>query len=160
VLDKLDWRGFLFSWDGRSPRSHFWAGMAAIVVAHVVLGWIPIVGALLSLALIAPSSAISVRRLHDMGHTGWLALAPVAGMVVTGVVGLVFGALSSGAALGGDAAAAVGVLALAGPAFLITGLVALLNLAFVLWVGLVPGIVGDNRFGPDPRQAELKGASA
>lgn len=152
MFDNTDWRSLLFSWDGRLRRSHFWAGVAVVVAAQILLGWIPLVGALVSLALILPSASISVRRLHDMGHTGWLALAPVAGVVVTSVVSLVIGAFSSAAVLG-SGNAAIGALALAGPVFLAMGLVALLNLMFILWVGLVPGVGGDNRFGPDPRQA-------
>jgi uncharacterized membrane protein YhaH (DUF805 family) len=159
VFDYTDWRSLLFSWDGRLRRSHFWGGMAALVVAQILLGWIPLVGALLSLALAIPGASFGVRRLHDMGRTGWLALAPVVGVVVTGVLSLIIGAFSTAAVLGGGNAA-FGALALAGPAFLVTGLVALVNLAFVLWVGLTPGVAGDNRFGPDPRQTLIKGVSA
>ncbi|WP_332654877.1 DUF805 domain-containing protein [Brevundimonas sp.] len=148
MFDPADWRSLLFSWDGRLRRSHFWCGMAALVVAQLLLGWLPFVGDLVGLALILPAASISVRRLHDMGHSGRLALVPMVGAAVSIVIGLIFGMLSG-------PVAAVGALALAGPLMLVMGIVALVNLAFVLWTGLASGVEGDNRFGPDPRQAGI-----
>lgn len=151
-MDHTNWRSLLLSWDGRLRRSHFWVGVILIGVAQALLGWIPLAGALVSLALVLPGASISVRRLHDMGHTGWLASAPVAGMAMLSVVGLVVGAFSASSALGGSIPAA-GALLLAGPMFLVASMIALLNLAFILWLGLAPGRSGDNRFGTDPRRA-------
>lgn len=83
---------------GRAPRSEFWwfwlfcliAEMAALFVTGTMLsgsvasgaatssmqdwfvfvstGWLP---SLVHLALILPSLAVAVRRLHDVGRSGW-----------------------------------------------------------------------------------------
>lgn len=36
----------------------------------IVLGWIPFLGWLVSLALLVPSLAVAWRRLHDIGKSG------------------------------------------------------------------------------------------
>ena len=67
---ELDWQKLLFSFEGRTRRSHFWIGWLICLGAGVVAGWIPLIGFALSIALIWPNLAISVKRLHDMGHAG------------------------------------------------------------------------------------------
>lgn len=56
----------MFSFEGRTRRSHFWIGWLICLGVGVVAGWIPIIGALISLLLIWPNLAIPVKRLHDM----------------------------------------------------------------------------------------------
>lgn len=80
------------SFEGRARRSEFWYFMLFILIANIcgaivfaILGAIikgaagAIVGytvgmALTSLGLICPSIAVSVRRLHDTGKSGWMYL--------------------------------------------------------------------------------------
>lgn len=60
-------------------------------LASVVLGMIDnyvlgasILGGLYSLAVLVPSIAVGVRRLHDIGKSGWMllvALIPIAGII-------------------------------------------------------------------------------
>ena len=81
---------------GRAARSEFWwfwlFGVLASLVAGVIDnalfgapagdGWI---SALVGLALLLPSLAVSVRRLHDIGRSGWwwwIAVIPVIGWIV------------------------------------------------------------------------------
>jgi len=40
---------------------------------------------------------------------------------------------------------------LIGPALGLFGLLALVNLGFLLWIGLSEGKAGENRFGPNPK---------
>lgn len=145
---KIDWQGVLFSWNGRLRRSHFWIGMVAIGIANMVGGAIPIVGFLVSLALIAPAASLCARRLHDMGRSARLALIPVAASVVALLLGTLATATAT-AAFGGIGA--FGLLAFAGPVVLLVSLLLLVNLAFVLWVGLSAGVQGANAYGADPR---------
>lgn len=151
-VDTFNFQHVLLSFNGRIRRQHFWIGWLICLGAGVVLGWIPILGALLSIALIWPNLAISVKRLHDMGHTGWLIAIPW----VASIVGFIASFVTIGAAAfanGGYFASedpAV-ILALIGPAFGIFGIVVLLQLGFLLWIGLADGQRGDNRFGPDPK---------
>ncbi|MCO1340274.1 hypothetical protein BJH93_15500 [Kocuria polaris] len=63
---------------GRASRSEFWWVALALTAVHIVLNWIPVLGTVLStlvaLATIVPSVAVIVRRLHDAGMSGFLAL--------------------------------------------------------------------------------------
>lgn len=150
-VDTFDFQHVLFSFNGRIRRQHFWIGWLICLGAGVVLGWIPFLGTLLSIALIWPNLAIAVKRLHDMGHTGWLVAIPwiagVAGIVAAGMsVG--FAALTTGYMGSDDPVAALAVL---GPMFGILAIVALIQLGFLLWIGISEGQRGDNRFGPNPK---------
>ena len=52
---------------------------------------IGLLGVLYSLALLVPSLAVSVRRLHDLGRSGWwllIGLVPVIGIIVLTVFAL------------------------------------------------------------------------
>jgi Predicted membrane protein len=82
---------------GRASRSEFWwwalftflGGLAASLIDGVLFGFgrgmaSPLNG-LFSLAVLLPSIAVGVRRLHDIGRSGWwylLIFIPVIGIVV------------------------------------------------------------------------------
>lgn len=150
MLDKIDWQGLLFSWNGRMRRSHFWIGMVAIGAVNMVGSAIPLVGFLISLVLLVPAASIAARRLHDMGKSARLALIPVIASAAAVLLGAV--AAAAPAAFGG--AGALGMLALAGPLLLLVSVLLLVNLVFVLWIGLSAGVKGANAYGVDPRGAE------
>jgi uncharacterized membrane protein YhaH (DUF805 family) len=77
---------------GRARRSEFWFfclfnllahGVAGILDAAVFDGWSPL-NAVVSLLLVVPHLAVSVRRLHDVGRSGWWVLilfVPLVGIV-------------------------------------------------------------------------------
>ncbi|WP_344124294.1 DUF805 domain-containing protein [Streptomyces blastmyceticus] len=77
---------------GRADRPEFWmftliSFLISIVLAVVdaALGTSPLLGALYSLAVLLPSLAVGVRRLHDTDRTGWwllIALIPIVGAIV------------------------------------------------------------------------------
>ena len=73
------------TFEGRARRSEYWYfGLFGFVVG-LVLGWIPVVGMLISLAFLLPSIAVGVRRLHDVGKSGWwylLVFVPIANLVL------------------------------------------------------------------------------
>jgi uncharacterized membrane protein YhaH (DUF805 family) len=151
-VDGFDFKTALFSFEGRMRRSHFWIGWLICLGVGVVAGWIPFLGGLISIALIWPNLAITVKRLHDMGHTGWLAAIPY----VASIIGVFAIFATAGASIfanyeglqNEDPAA---VWAMIAPMFGIIGLLSLLCLGFLLWIGLVDGQRGDNRFGPNPK---------
>lgn len=150
-VDTFNFQQVLFSFNGRIRRQHFWIGWLICLGAGVVLGWIPLLGTLLSIALIWPNLAISVKRLHDMGQSGWLIVIPwIAGIggVIAAFMTVGVAALTSGYANTDDPAA---VLAIIGPMFGILGIVALIQLGFLLWIGITDGQRGENRFGPNPK---------
>ena len=65
-----------FNFSGRASRSEYWW----VIPINILLGLIPYV----SLLLIIPGIALSVRRLHDTGKSGWLiflVVIPVIGWI-------------------------------------------------------------------------------
>ena len=148
----IDFQSLLFSFQGRTRRSHFWIAWLLLFAASFILGWIPFLGILLSLGLIWPNLAITVKRLHDMGLSGWLAAIPY----VVGIVGsvLAFGMIGMSAvanANGLDSEDPAAVLALLGPAFGLFGIMFLVGIGFLLWIGLTDSKPGDNKYGPNPK---------
>lgn len=117
---------------GRSRRSEYWWVMLLNILVGIGGGFLigllggygsgslnPI-GMILAgimviyvLAIIVPSIALSVRRLHDINQTGWIYL----GLVILGLVPLI-------------------------------GLVA--SIAQIV-LACLPGTVGENKYGPDPK---------
>jgi uncharacterized membrane protein YhaH (DUF805 family) len=125
---------------GRSRRSEYWwvqllnfiIFFVGVVLAMVVGGFDPsgastdinpigmvILGVLglYGLAIILPSIALFVRRLHDINQTGWIYL----GLVVAGLIPLV------------NLIAAIAQIV----------------------IGCIPGTVGANKYGPDPKNPSV-----
>lgn len=58
---------------GRAPRSEYWWFLLFAVIVNMlleVLG-IDLVSFVVSAALLIPSIAVTVRRFHDIGKSGW-----------------------------------------------------------------------------------------
>ncbi len=85
--------------DGRAHRTEYWMfflfnflagivlGLADAVISWVVpFGWLfASLGSIYSLAVLVPSIAVGVRRLHDTGRSGWwllIGLVPLAGFII------------------------------------------------------------------------------
>ena len=86
---------------GRSSRREFWYFMLFYLIISLILGIIDsmvfgsapengtpsagVLGSIFSLALLLPSLGISIRRLHDIGKSGWwilIGLVPLIGFIV------------------------------------------------------------------------------
>lgn len=68
--------------NGRARRSEYWWFCLASFLVSIVIGSIPYVGFIAGLALLLPGLAVDVRRLHDVGKSGWyilFALIPLVG---------------------------------------------------------------------------------
>lgn len=76
---------------------------------------------------------IGIPRLHDIGRSGWLTLAPIAIEVVGGVAALTL--------LPHETARTV------------MGVLVLVIGALMIWVGVIPGQPSSNRFGEPPLPA-------
>ncbi|SHH19154.1 DUF805 domain-containing protein [Marivita hallyeonensis] len=87
------------TFSGRAARSEFWWFVLFLMVMNLLLAIldralfgvtsdgqpISIIGAVFSLAIILPSIAVGVRRLHDLDKSGWwylLILIPFLGALV------------------------------------------------------------------------------
>jgi uncharacterized membrane protein YhaH (DUF805 family) len=141
----MDWKSLFFSAEGRIGRQVFWIGWLMLLGAHVVAGWIPLVGQVIGLIAVFAWVCLCTKRLHDMGRSGWWQLVPI----VLGPVMIIGSALSIGigAILGEitntDWAALAGVGGL-----LVSLAIAFLAVAgFTLWLGVAGGQPGENRYG-------------
>lgn len=82
---------------GRARRSEYWYWSLAMFLTFFVVGMIMVtsstLGTLLEvvllLAVLLPSLAVTVRRLHDTGRSGWMCLISLVPLV-GGLVLLVF----------------------------------------------------------------------
>lgn len=149
--DTIDWQHLMFRFDGRTRRTHFGIAWLVLFGVNLVMSFIPLLN-LLTIVLIWPNLAISVKRLHDMGKTGWLVVIPYVVSIV-GVIAAIsmmgFGAIMNAERLENEDPAAV--LALLGPAFGVFGIIMLICFGFLLWIGLTPSQPGTNRYGPNPK---------
>ena len=137
------------TFSGRARRKEYWwfqlfailatlLAFAADVMINgldaMIAGATGYVEALLSLALLLPSLAVSVRRLHDTDRRGWWLLMPIVPALVLG------------GAIGAMVAGVDGAYKLALAAALLLGIVSVL---LIVWY-CSRGTIGENRFGPDP----------
>jgi uncharacterized membrane protein YhaH (DUF805 family) len=76
---------------GRARRKEYWwftlftAGVSVVLALFdVMIGWAGILAGLFSLAILVPSIAVTVRRLHDINRSGWwtlLGIVPLIGSI-------------------------------------------------------------------------------
>ena len=131
---------------GRASRSEFWFFYLFNMVAVFIIGFISgIIGALLGantdssmwqvtlyvVVALIPTWAVMVRRLHDVGRSGWWAVVPFSVYLVgLAIMLLVRAALGAG--------------------------LLIMMVAFVLQLGLIATLIidsqpGSNRFGQNPK---------
>ncbi len=125
---------------GRAQRSEYWwwvlfiflgnfaCGLADAVVFGTGIEDAAIFGPIFGLATLLPSFAVTARRLHDTGRSGWWQAAPYGLVIVTAVMG------------------GIGAMILFGAAALAT---LVLSGTILYWL-IRRGDAGPNRFGPDP----------
>lgn len=82
--------------DGRATRSEYWYFILFSIIAYIVAGildgflfnltgGLPIFTLIIGLGLLIPSIAVGIRRLHDIGKSGWwylLAIVPFISLVL------------------------------------------------------------------------------
>ena len=138
-----------FAFAGRSGRSELIAYLFATLLVSVPVSFVTgltlerelhvLIGNALAVILALPVPALFVRRYHDSGRSGawvWLAVMVFAVWLMRTLVSAVWGVQTR--------------LAFDGWTWLIDWLLIIANLATVL-LALLPGTVGPNRFGADPR---------
>lgn len=140
---------------GRAGRSEFWWWtLFTVILQAATSGFGDTVNGLASLAVLLPSLAVHVRRLHDTNRSGWWMAAPIAGIVVVIVVFVVFGILTAfdvvdgaewnpATAFDGVSAWAIASLSIGLVVALVTGI---MNVVFLLQRSQTEA----NRFGPPP----------
>ena len=72
--------------NGRAAKPEFWWWMLFIFLASLAAGVIsPVLSSLFSLATLLPCLAVTTRRLHDVGRSGWwqlIVIIPLIGWIV------------------------------------------------------------------------------
>ena len=165
---------------GRASRAEYWWWVLALWIGNSIFwnldrsilsvseeGAFSPFGSIFFLVVFLPSLAVTARRLHDLGRTGWWQVA-WGSLVGLGWIPLAIGAFLSliggiGALIGGipdlistwDFGEFFGNLlaALIGPVLVGFVITALLYLGtFIWWIVWMTkrGVAGPNRFGPDP----------
>ena len=147
-----DFSWAMFQFEGRLRRSHFWISWGILFAAGFVLGFIPILGFFVSLALIYPQVAVQVKRLHDMGRSGWWVVAPFAAntaLFIGGFFAIIGNVALNQRALENEDPAAM--MAMFGSIGGIVLLFFVINLGWLLWIGIVDSQPGRNKYGPNPK---------
>ncbi|WP_104401963.1 DUF805 domain-containing protein [Vibrio penaeicida] len=76
-----------FDFSSRSRRKDYWMFALINILVSLLVAFIPLVNVVYPLAVIVPQFALAVRRLHDVGKSGWWLLCPVPGVVVAAFAG-------------------------------------------------------------------------
>jgi uncharacterized membrane protein YhaH (DUF805 family) len=73
---------------GRARRKEYWMFILFNVIIAFLLGFVEalfggpgIIANIYSLAVIIPSIAVGIRRMHDTDHSGWWILLPIVNLV-------------------------------------------------------------------------------
>lgn len=119
------------------PPEMFFGGFGAGMGVVGIIGWI------WGLALLIPNLAVAVRRVHDVGRSGWWVFALFAVYMIMNIV--------AGVTLAGAVSSPVPILVL------LLLLVVLVILSLILFIFCVlPGTPGPNRYGPDPKGPDIE----
>lgn len=71
------------NFDGRARRSEYWWFFLANILLQTGANFInPTLSTIISLALFIPGIAVGVRRMHDIGKSGWFLLIPLYNIVL------------------------------------------------------------------------------
>ena len=67
---------------GRAGRSEYWWWVLfTVLVEAAASGFGDALGCLVTIALLLPSIAVGVRRMHDTNHRGWWILFPIVNLI-------------------------------------------------------------------------------
>lgn len=130
---------------GRAPRAEYWWYYLLTLVLNFLfrmldgmLGTHEILSTILSIGLLLPWLAVTVRRLHDTNSSGWWLLLLVAFFGLVGIfVAGTFGGVSANSAVGITGLIIAGILMMAAVA------------TFLVFM-VLPGTEGPNDYGSDP----------
>jgi len=113
---------------GRSDRREYWVYVLVVMAIYAVLSWAGFDSG--SGAGVGVMMLIQIRRFHDLGRTGWWAVALLAAQIAVTVPLLTLGDVG-------------------------LGLATLMGLAATAVLGAIPGQPVENRFGPPRGQRPL-----
>jgi len=160
---------------GRAPRKEYWLFVLAMVILGVIaqiieinaglyymvgLAPVGILSILTVLALLIPSTAVAVRRLHDTNRSwAWLIIVYLPAIILFALniiaVGSMMGVVGSGAdeANSEMLSTFVGLGIASAFLFIPIGVIQLVGVVWLFVLFVLKGTEGENRFGPDPLAA-------
>jgi uncharacterized membrane protein YhaH (DUF805 family) len=68
---------------GRARRKEYWYYILFYYVFSILFMILPPLSILYFLGLIVPTLAVGVRRMHDVGKSGWYLLIPIYGLILS-----------------------------------------------------------------------------
>ena len=81
------WSNFA-NFSGRARRSEYWYFVLFNIIFSILLNFIglkldfPFLGTIYSVAVLIPAIAVGVRRMHDVGKSGWYGLIPFYNLIL------------------------------------------------------------------------------
>ena len=78
------WFNRFADFSGVSSRSQYWYFILGTTIASVIaqLAFGDLGGNLVSLITLIPTIAVAIRRMHDVGKSGWFILVPIYNLVL------------------------------------------------------------------------------
>lgn len=76
------------NFNGRARRKEYWMFVLFNLIVSFIIGFIgglmkfPLLSSLYSLVVLLPSIAVAVRRMHDVGKSGWFVLIPIYNLIL------------------------------------------------------------------------------
>jgi uncharacterized membrane protein YhaH (DUF805 family) len=129
---------FMKMFEGRVDRTTFIIFTVAAIIISIVLGWIPLIGQLLSLVLLVLGVGMGIRRLHDIDMSGWYVLVFLIPEVLSSW--MTFSFMGGGMMGYGMMRAGMGL----------TSLLSLVSLGFLVYLCVKKGNPAANTYGPVP----------
>lgn len=120
------WIWFFFRLQGRIRRMEYLLGSLFLFCAESAVTLADISSILLSLVSIWTSCALPIKRLHDMGYSGYVFLAAIGIFILLTLIVISTGSLA------------------------VLTLLIVLGLSFNIWLLAARGQTHDNQFGPPP----------
>jgi len=74
--------------NGRARRKEFWMFFLINMIISMIFNYIgaavnfPLLGTIYSLAVMLPYIAVGIRRMHDLGKSGWFILIPIYNLIL------------------------------------------------------------------------------
>lgn len=141
----MNWLPLFLSLDGRIGRKDFCLGAVVLIGASLLANLMPVIGPLVSLALVAPWTCLTTKRLHDFGRSGWLVLIALVPSVGSAALGLFTAFAASNVATMGVAFASAGL------TLGVSSIALVVSLGFLIWAAAKPGDLQSNAYGPVAR---------
>lgn len=74
--------------NGRARRKEYWMFFLINMIVSFIIGFVggliefPLLGTIYSVVVLLPSIAVAIRRMHDVGKSGWYCLIPIYNLVL------------------------------------------------------------------------------